>query len=146
MKHILLFFCLSIISLNGLYGQEKIDNIDELQSQSLENDLPILIVFSGSDWCKPCIQLDRDILQSQEFKDFEINNLIVYKADFPYQKKNKPSKNQQKMNESLADKFNATGTFPNIVLIDAELSLITQLHYNTGMTPTQFIHQLKTVL
>jgi hypothetical protein len=44
-------------------------------------------VFSGSDWCAPCIKLDKSIWQSTEFKEYAASNLILERADFP--KKNK---------------------------------------------------------
>jgi hypothetical protein len=56
-------------------------------------------VFSGSDWCAPCIKLDKSIWQSTEFKEYAASNLILERADFP--KKNKTIRSDLQ-NEGLA--------------------------------------------
>src|ERR1700744_541532 len=71
----------------------------------------ILINFSGSDWCGPCIRLRKEILESGTFENYASDHLVLVRADFPRQKKNQPSKEQVKLNEALADKYNAGGKF-----------------------------------
>ena len=46
------------------------------------------MVFSGSDWCAPCIKLDKAVWQSEEFKKEAETNWVIYKADFPKKKAN----------------------------------------------------------
>lgn len=78
----------------------------------------ILLNFSGSDWCVPCINLRREIFESPSFKEFADNNLVLLNADFPRLKKNQLPKDQQKKNEQLADKYNPQGSFPYTILLD----------------------------
>src|SRR5258705_13834019 len=72
----------------------------------------ILLNFSGSDWCGPCIRLHDEIFESTPFKNFADNNLVLVNADFPRLNKNQLSKEQQKKNDKLADKYNPAGNFP----------------------------------
>ena len=49
----------------------------------------ILLNFSGSDWCGPCIRLKKEIFQSNSFINYADSNLVLVNADFPRNKKNK---------------------------------------------------------
>ena len=80
----------------------------------------ILLNFSGSDWCGPCIKLKKEVLDSEEFLKFAEDKLVLVRADFPRNKKNKLSSEQTKQNEALAEKYNTEGKFPLTVLINAD--------------------------
>ena len=47
------------------------------------------MIFSGSDWCKPCINLKQSILLTDEFAKFSGEEMVLLELDFPYKKKNK---------------------------------------------------------
>jgi thioredoxin-related protein len=78
----------------------------------------VLLNFSGSDWCIPCIRMHKEIFDTDGFKEMAGRKLVLVNADFPRLKKNQPSKEQQKANEAMADKYNASGKFPLTVLLD----------------------------
>ncbi|MGZ8511507.1 MAG: thioredoxin family protein [Chitinophagaceae bacterium] len=103
----------------------------------------ILLNFSGSDWCGPCISLRREIFESSLFSDFADNNLVLLNADFPRLKKNQLSKDQQKKNELLADKYNLHGHFPYTVLLDADGKIIHAWDGLPKATSEEFIAQVK---
>src|SRR4051812_6522536 len=77
----------------------------------------ILLNFSGSDWCGPCIRMHNEIFESDHFKQYSNNNLILVNADFPRLKKNQLSKEQQKKNDQLANEYNRKGIFPLTLLL-----------------------------
>jgi len=84
-----------------------------------------LIVFSGSDWCKPCIRLKSETLNNEHtLKFFTEKKVEIYTADFPRKKNHKPSKEIVKKNEELADLYNSDGVFPKLVLLDNNNNLI----------------------
>ena len=103
----------------------------------------ILLNFSGSDWCGPCIRLHNEIFESSSFKNFADSNLVLINADFPRLKKNQLSKDQQKKNNKLADQFNPQGSFPYTVLLNAEGKLIKAWDGYPNITAEQFTGQLK---
>ena len=80
----------------------------------------ILVNFSGSDWCGPCIRLHKEIFDSEAFQGIAKDQLVMVNADFPRLKKNQLSKAQQEQNEKLADRYNSAGNFPSTVLVNAE--------------------------
>jgi len=84
----------------------------------------ILLNFSGSDWCGPCIRMHDEIFESAAFKQIAGNELVLLNADFPRLKKNQLPKEQQKQNEQLADLYNTKGNFPLTVLLTADGKLL----------------------
>lgn len=77
--------------------------------------LPVLLIFSGSDWCQPCIRFEKQVLSDSAFLSFAQTSLNVVKADFPQRKKLLPA--QRRENELLAERYNPEGKFPHVVLI-----------------------------
>jgi len=61
---------------------------EQALSRAAQENKPIVLVFAGSDWCAPCIKLDREIWTSEIFKAHALKNYVLYRADFPRKKKN----------------------------------------------------------
>jgi thiol-disulfide isomerase/thioredoxin len=101
---------------------------------------PTLLIFSGSDWCTPCIRFEKTILSESSFQSFANESLNVVKADFPQRKK--LSDDQKKQNEALADQYNPKGLFPHIVLLSSDHSVITTLTFS-NQTPSEFISLIR---
>ena len=85
-KFVTIAFCIVTAMLHSQEWQTSFDAAIRLSQQE---DKPIVLVFSGSDWCAPCIRLKRNILESEEFKSYAAENYVLYNADFPRKKKNK---------------------------------------------------------
>lgn len=123
MKHIIFMvaiFVTSFVTAQDANSLQWFANIDDAKSAAAENGQNILMVFAGSDWCKPCIQFKKDILQNTDFATQNGEKLVVLYLDFPARKKNKLPKDQTKHNETLADKYNRSGAFPKIILLNAK--------------------------
>ncbi|MDB5260947.1 MAG: thiol-disulfide isomerase, partial [Adhaeribacter sp.] len=103
----------------------------------------ILLNFSGSDWCGPCIQLNKSVFQTEEFAKYAAESLVLANADFPRLKKNQLVPAQQALNEALADKYNKTGAFPLTLLLNADGKIIQQWEGVPAHTPAVFISLLK---
>lgn len=102
----------------------------------------ILINFSGSDWCGPCIRLRKEILESETFENYAADHLVLVRADFPRQKKNQLPKDQVKRNEALADKYNADGKFPYTVLVDEHGKVLKTWDGYPDISPEKFVGQI----
>src|SRR5258705_291622 len=89
-----------------------------------ENHKLILINFSGSDWCGPCMRMRSEIFENETFSKMADNCLVLVNADFPRNKKNQLSPSLVKQNEMLADKYNPNGSFPYTILINAQGKII----------------------
>lgn len=118
-------------------------NFNEAQQQAKTTHHQILINFSGSDWCGPCIRLRKEILESETFETYAKTHLELVRADFPRQKKNQLSADQVKQNEALAEKYNPNGKFPFTVLVDENGKVLKSWDgYPTNITPEKFIQEL----
>lgn len=117
-------------------------NFEEAKQVANEEDKKILMVFSGSDWCAPCMKLKKKILSTEEFQAFEKENLVVLYLDFPKRKKNRLSKELTSHNEALAEQYNRSGSFPSILLMDSSGKIIKNLRYE-GQSPKDFIKEVE---
>jgi thioredoxin-related protein len=105
----------------------------------------ILVNFSGSDWCGPCIRLRKEILESQTFVDYAADHLVLVRADFPRQRKNQLGKEQVKLNEALADKYNAEGKFPFTLLVDENGKILKTWDGFPDVSADEFVSQVNAV-
>ncbi|MDB4921993.1 thioredoxin family protein [Mucilaginibacter sp.] len=138
---ILAFIIIAFISNTPWLG-----DINKAETQAQQEHKLILINFSGSDWCGPCIRLRKEILESSEFQNFASDHLVLVRADFPRQKKNQLDKDQVKRNEALADKYNPDGKFPFTVLIDGTGKVLKEWDGFPNESSAQFVEQINPLL
>lgn len=117
-------------------------NYDEAIEIASKQNKSILMVFSGSDWCAPCKKLRKNILEIEEFIAYEKDHLVILYLDFPAKKKNKLSKKQTKHNENLAEKYNSSGSFPKVILLNSEGAKVKELKYE-GQSISDFINAIR---
>jgi hypothetical protein len=129
-----------------LYGQVWLTNIEEAQGLARKEHRHILLNFSGSDWCGPCILLRKDILDQPAFLQMADTALILVNADFPRQKKNQPTPDQQRLNDRMADRYNSRGQFPLTLLLTAEGKVLKQWEGNPGVSPELFSRQVEAAI
>ncbi|HKH62819.1 MAG TPA: thioredoxin family protein [Flavitalea sp.] len=116
----------------------------EKAKQVAENDHKyILLNFSGSDWCGPCIQLHKEIFDNEIFAQFAKEHLVLVNADFPRLKKHALSREQQKKNDNLAETYNKKGVFPLTVLLDAEGRSLYSWEGKPELSADQFTLQIQ---
>ncbi len=147
MKKIGLFFSILSISMMLSAQSDSITfiNIDLAKEYAADHNKNILMVFAGSDWCRPCMQFKMEVLQSDDFGDYAAKNLVVLYLDFPARKKNKLEAEQKKHNETLADKYNPYGAFPAILLIDKDEQILGELEFK-HQTEEEFIDECKKIV
>ena len=120
-------------------------NFDQAQMTSKEQDRPLLIVFQGSDWCAPCIKLEREIWNSSDFIDYANKELVLLQVDFPRRRKNKHSEAQAIHNAALAEKYNPQGIFPLVVLLDPQGNILAETGHK-NITASEYIDHLNQLL
>jgi thioredoxin-related protein len=123
-------------------GVTWMGDFDAAKKEAAQKHKLILINFSGSDWCGPCIRLRKEILESATFENYASDRLELVRADFPRQKKNQLSKEQVKLNEALADKYNPDGKFPYTLLVDENGKVLKAWDGFPNETPEQFTSQI----
>lgn len=118
------------------------DNFEKAKESAKERSLPILALFSGSDWCPACIKLESAVLSQKEFKDYAEGSIVPFLADFPQGRKLPPGIVSQ--NNMLLGKYEVEG-FPTILLLDAKGNVTAQTGYG-GESPAEFVELLKNLM
>ncbi|MEI6696015.1 MAG: thioredoxin fold domain-containing protein [Bacteroidota bacterium] len=134
----LLLFSL-ILNTHNLHAQ----TFTSVKEKAKAENKKILLYFSGSDWCAPCIKFRMNFINADQFKTYSAGNLVVYDADFPRQKKNALSKEQTAENESLAEQYNKKGQFPYILLLAADGKLLKEWNGYPKESLEEFIKLLQ---
>ncbi|NNM17124.1 MAG: thioredoxin family protein [Croceitalea sp.] len=127
-----------------LFSQQWENNFDTAMTKAKTNNKKLLLVFAGSDWCAPCIRLEREIWQSEEFKAFAADHYVLYKADFPRKKQNQLPPKVALANIKLAERFNPQGYFPLVVMLDGNQIILGKTSYKK-MPPNEYIGFLNTM-
>ena len=116
-------FCLALVSLcltSGVFAADgwETDYGKALAKARAENKR-VLLDFTGSDWCGPCIELKKRVFSQSEFRAYAEKNLVLVEIDFPQRKKQAPE--LKKQNEKLSSQYGVDAKgFPTIVLLDAK--------------------------
>jgi thioredoxin-related protein len=122
-------------------AQEWQTSLTKAKEIAAKENKKIVLVFQGSDWCAPCIKLDREVWSTKEFKALNENQFVMLKADFPRKSKNTLSKEQQEQNNQLADKYNPNGYFPYVAVLNADGKVLGNLGYEKT-TPELYFKKL----
>lgn len=126
-------------------GQNWFVDLGEAKEVATQKNVPIVLVFQGSDWCAPCMKLEREIWSSEEFINYSKEHYVLLKADFPKKKGNALSAEQQAKNNALAEKYNQQGYFPLVVILDHNGKVLGSTGYKKN-SPKEYIEHLNSFL
>ena len=141
MRSILLL--LLIVAMTGSAHAQVLHYPDKAFELAQTSGKKVMLVFSGSDWCIPCIRFNKQILSDSSFLSFAGQNLVLLEADFPQRKKIAAPLRLQY--DSLAAAFNPQGAFPQVVILSPGKQLVAYVPYRED-TPAGFISIIKHLL
>lgn len=136
MKKVLTF--LFAVVTCGIQAQWQ-TNYDEALALAKNENKPIVLVFSGSDWCGPCIRLKKTILDTDAFSEYALENYVLYNADFPRKKKNQLDDDLLSQNKTLFAEYNPKGYFPLVVVLDEQQNVLGKTGYNRRNSVQDYI-------
>lgn len=94
-------------------------DINKAISVSNKTKKPMLLFFTGSDWCGWCIRLQKEVLKTPEFKTWATNNVVLVELDFP---RSVPQTEAIKtQNNALQQIFGVQG-FPTVYFATAKVN------------------------
>lgn len=130
-----------LLVLFSITGQSQVlEQADSAWNMAEHQNKPVLLYFSGSDWCPNCIRFEKTILSDSSFQTFISRNLILLRADFPQRLRLPEALARQ--NETLAGIYNKEGRFPAFVLVKPDRSEFVRIAY-TKQHPEDFIALLQ---
>ena len=97
--------------LNWLTDLETAEDISKKENK------PILIYFTGSDWCPPCVALKKDFFETEAFAERAKGLVLVY-IDFP-RRLDIITDEQREYNKTVIAKFNTNKSFPKLVILNS---------------------------
>jgi len=127
---ILLFITFFNIS-SFLYSDDSIwlTDFELAKQQSEKKHLPILVNFTGSDWCPYCKKLENEVFSKPEFLNYVKENFVILKIDFP--QNHKLAGKILKIHKKLAEKYKVK-EFPAVVFLDKNGEFILKTGYRDG--------------
>lgn len=141
-KHALKF--LGLVSILLIYSSNKkaanepfnkghwlLDYDQAINKAKVENK-PLLIFFTDSDWCKPCIKLKKEVFEDENFKSYASENLVLLQLDFPRYKKDNLMVTPTSHNESTVSQSDGERNFPLVLLMSKEGRIISRTGYRDG--------------
>lgn len=128
MKALLLCLALGLASLQAsdIWSTDYEASI----AQAAASKKAILLEFTGSDWCPPCMKQNKDVFEQSAFEDYAKDKLVLVKLDFPRRKEQDPALKER--NQKLSTQYGVEG-FPTIILLSPEgKELARQVGYGGG--------------
>lgn len=104
-------------------------NFDEASSVASKQQKPMVLYFTGSDWCGWCKKMDQEVFSSSDFQSAVGGKYIFVKLDFPMNQKLPESEMRQ--NAQLKQRYGVTG-YPTVILVGSDGSFIGETGYRSG--------------
>lgn len=92
-------------------------NMEDARKAAKAEKKGILIEFTGSDWCPPCIELKKKVMSNPKFLELARKHFVLLELDYPRSKPQDPTLKEN--NAKLAKEYAVRG-FPTVVFADAE--------------------------
>lgn len=125
-------------------GQWTMD-LDAAKKVAAEKKLPLLLNFTGSDWCGWCKHMDKEVFSKDAWGAYAKDNLLLVWLDFPQDKTLVPEKFVAR-NRALSETYGVEG-YPSYVLLDDDgQTKLGQLGADQEVSPDKFIGDLKKLL
>jgi len=115
----MLFLLVFLSATSGMYSQDKVlwgTDLDAAIKESKTTNKPVLIYFTGSDWCTPCKMLKEDFFSTDRFKE-QASNFVLVEVDFP-RRVDIITETQRKANKKVIAKYNKESSFPKLVVLN----------------------------
>ena len=116
MKKIVVLFLLTFCVIEA-QAQKKVEELkwhtnvnDAIKIGNKENK-PLLLFFTGSDWCGWCIRLQKEVLKTPEFTKWAKENVVLVELDYPRQQYQ--TAEIRKQNTELQQAFGVQG-YPTV--------------------------------
>lgn len=94
-------------------------DLEQAKARAQAEGKDLLLNFTGSDWCRYCMQLNQEVFQFQPFFDYANENFVLVKLDFP-RGPGAITEEQLEANSAIRDYYgDIIEGFPAILLTDA---------------------------
>ena len=120
-----------------------IDDYDLALKRAADEKKPIVVNFSGSDWCGWCKKLDAQVFDTDIFRKGATNRYVLLMIDSP-RDNSLLSEKAREQNPKLVEKYRITG-FPTVLVLDEKGEVLGQLGYQKG-GPKKYLKSIKSAV
>ena len=136
------FFVLLLLVAATVRADEWQTDYDKALATAKAENKRVLLDFTGSDWCGPCIALKKKVFTQPEFADYAAKNLILVEVDYP-NKKVLPDEVKQQ-NERLKKQYGIEDKgFPTIIMLGPDGKVIGEFSGYRNEGPAEFIEKIE---
>jgi thioredoxin-related protein len=121
---------------------EWLTDMAKAQEKAKAEKKLILVNFTGSDWCPPCMRMKAEVLTQKEFVEYAQKNLVLVEADFP--RRTAQSAALKRSNQALQKKYGIQA-YPTFVLLDAAGKELWRHESYLAGGPKAFLQKLERV-
>lgn len=142
-KNLLVSLVLLLTSISTFAVKNAQTNLDEAIQLAQKQKKHVFVLFTGSDWCPPCMKLEAKVISSEAFQKYAEKELIFVFLDYP--KSKEISENQKKLNAEYAKRYELKG-YPTYMIMDPKKPLeplFRKSGYDETVTPDEFISMVK---
>lgn len=131
-----------LISLNFGFAAEATWHTDFNKAEALakKEKKQLFVEFTGSDWCRPCIVLEKQILHSADFEAYAKKHFVLVQLDFPFRKKQREE--VKKKNQAVADRFKVVN-YPTVVIVAPNDEVLFHEFGDPKLTPAKYVARFK---
>ena len=117
---VLAILMLSVVSLaqDDTSQLNWLTNLDEAEEIANTNHQPILLYFTGSDWCTPCKALKTDFFETEAFAE-RAKGIVLVMIDYP-RRMDIISDTQKTYNKGVIAKYNDDKSFPKLIMLNGK--------------------------
>jgi len=117
-------------------------DFEQAKAVAKKEHKPILMLFTGSDWCPPCRLMHNELFPDKDFNEIA-EKVVLVMVDFPRRKQ--LSAEQKKQNALLKEKFHRGGV-PTFVAITPDEEFLGKMSgYGFGLQ-SRYIDFFKTMI
>src|SRR4051812_7950321 len=137
-RKLFLIFLLWIASSAGALAADWQTDYAKALEMAKSQNKHVLLDFTGSDWCGPCIELRKRVFSRPDFGAYADKNLVLVEIDYPQRKKQSAELKQQ--NEKLSRQYGIDEKgIPTVVLLDAAGKVVREFTGYDGDTTAGLI-------
>lgn len=117
------------------------DDFEAAKAQAAAEGKDLFLYFTGSEWCLPCVMMDKSVFSSEAFRGSAPEDFVLVEIDFPkpVAKPEPPKTPLMKQNRALQAEYRIVG-FPTIILADADGRPYATTGYRPGGAETFLPH------
>jgi protein disulfide-isomerase len=120
-------------------------DLEAAKKLAAAKQLPILLNFTGSDWCHWCKLMEKNVFTQPDWKVYAKDNIIMVLIDFPRDKTMVPEQYKVR-NDALKEQYKISG-YPTFVLLKPDgTTELARLKAGRDKTPSSFIEEVKALL